>query len=33
MYANIKRLQDLPKKFLHELEEFFVNYHSLEGKK
>jgi inorganic pyrophosphatase len=33
MYANIKRLQDLPRKFLHELEEFFVNYHSLEGKK
>ena len=33
MYANIKRLKDLPAKFLHELEEFFVNYHSLEGKK
>lgn len=32
-YANIKRLQDLPGKFLHELEEFFVNYHNLEGKK
>ncbi len=33
MYANIKRPGDLPRKFLHELEEFFVNYHQLEGKK
>jgi inorganic pyrophosphatase len=32
-YAYIKRLSDLPKKFLRELEEFFVNYHRLEGKK
>jgi inorganic pyrophosphatase len=32
-YAGIKRLSDLPKKFLRELEEFFVNYHNLEGKK
>jgi Inorganic pyrophosphatase len=31
-YANIKRLDDLPKKFLKELEDFFVNYHRLEGK-
>ena len=31
-YADIKRLSDLPKKFLRELEEFFVNYHRLEGK-
>ena len=31
-YANIKRTQDLPRPFLNELEEFFVNYHSLEGK-
>ena len=31
-YAYIKRLGDLPKKFLRELEEFFVNYHRLEGK-
>jgi inorganic pyrophosphatase len=31
-YAYIKRLGDLPKKFLLELEEFFVNYHRLEGK-
>jgi inorganic pyrophosphatase len=32
MYANIKRLKDLPKKFLRELQDFFVNYHQLEGK-
>lgn len=31
-YANIQRFQDLPGPFLHELEEFFVNYHRLEGK-
>ena len=31
-YANIKRPDDLPKQFLKELEEFFVNYHRLEGK-
>ena len=33
MYANIRRLKDLPKQFLKELQEFFVNYHNLEGKK
>lgn len=32
MYANIRRLADLPERFLHELEDFFVNYHNLEGK-
>jgi inorganic pyrophosphatase len=32
MYANIKRLEDLPRHFLKELEDFFVNYHRLEGK-
>lgn len=32
-YANIRRWQDLPKTFMKELEEFFVNYHRLEGKK
>jgi inorganic pyrophosphatase len=32
-YAHIQKLEDLPKQFLHELEEFFVNYHKLEGKK
>jgi inorganic pyrophosphatase len=31
-YAYIKKLSDLPDKFVHELEEFFVNYHRLEGK-
>jgi inorganic pyrophosphatase len=33
MYANIRSLKDLPKQFLKELQEFFVNYHNLEGKK
>src|SRR3984893_13096241 len=33
MYANIRRLKDLPDKFLHELQDFFGNYHNLEGKK
>jgi len=32
-YAYIKKLGDLPKQFVHELEEFFVNYHNLEGKR
>ena len=31
-YANIKAQEDLPRQFLHELEEFFVNYHKQEGK-
>ena len=31
-YANVKKLKDLPGQFVHELEEFFVNYHRLEGK-
>ena len=31
-YADIKKLDDLPRQFVHELEEFFVNYHRLEGK-
>jgi inorganic pyrophosphatase len=33
MYANIRRLKDLPSKWIKELEKFFVHYHSLEGKK
>lgn len=33
VYANIRKLSDLPGKFLRELEDFFVNYHSLEGKR
>lgn len=31
-HAYIKKLDNLPKQFLHELEEFFVNYHRLEGR-
>jgi len=31
-YAHIQKLNDLPRHFLHELEEFFVNYHRLESK-
>ncbi|HTM16175.1 MAG TPA: inorganic diphosphatase [Terracidiphilus sp.] len=31
-YAYIRKLSDLPKQFVHELEQFFVNYHNLEGK-
>lgn len=31
--AYLKKLDDLPKQFLHELEEFFVNYHLMEGKR
>jgi inorganic pyrophosphatase len=33
MYANIRKLKDLPSKWLKELQDFFVNYHNLEGKK
>ncbi|WP_158751264.1 inorganic diphosphatase [Acidobacterium sp. S8] len=33
MYANIRRIKDLPKKWIDELQQFFVHYHSLEGKK
>lgn len=32
-YANVKKLDDLPKRWIQELESFFVNYHNLEGKK
>ncbi|HEX5236764.1 MAG TPA: inorganic diphosphatase [Silvibacterium sp.] len=31
-YSNIKKLTDLPSKWTKELQDFFVNYHSLEGK-
>jgi inorganic pyrophosphatase len=31
-YANIRKLNDLPSLFLRELEDFFVNFHKLEGK-
>ena len=33
MWANTKSIKDLPKKALTEIEEFFVNYHKLQGKK
>ena len=33
MYANIRNLKDLPAKWLEEVQDFFVNYHDLEGKK
>jgi inorganic pyrophosphatase len=33
MYANVRKLKDLPAKWLQELQDFFVNYHNLEGKK
>lgn len=30
-YQDIKRPRDLPARFMEELEEFFVNYHRMEG--
>lgn len=32
-YADIRKLTDLPEKWIDEVEEFFVNYHDQEGKK
>jgi inorganic pyrophosphatase len=32
-YAHVKHVRDLGKTFIRELEEFFVNYHELTGKK
>lgn len=32
-YAHVRHVNDLGKKFMRELEEFFVNYHELTGKK
>lgn len=32
LYAKFTRLKDMPKQALRELEEFFVNYHRLQGK-
>ncbi|HLY43196.1 MAG TPA: inorganic diphosphatase [Terracidiphilus sp.] len=32
MYAKVRKLTDLPDKWIRELETFFVNYHALEGK-
>ena len=31
-YAHVKHIDDLGKMFVRELEEFFVNYHDLQGK-
>ena len=31
-YADVERLDDLPKKWIREIEMFFVHYHKLEGK-
>lgn len=31
-YANVRKLNDLPAHWIRELEDFFVNYHQLEGK-
>jgi inorganic pyrophosphatase len=31
-YAYVKKINDLPNQFLRELQDFFVNYHRLEGK-
>jgi inorganic pyrophosphatase len=33
MYAKFTRLKDMPKQALKEIEEFFVNYHKLQGKR
>lgn len=33
LYANIYGLDDLPGQLIRELEDFFVNYHRLEGKR
>lgn len=33
IYAKIRRLKDLPENWLKEVQDFFVNYHGLEGKK
>lgn len=32
VYAKVRKLSDLPGKWIKELETFFVNYHDLEGK-
>jgi inorganic pyrophosphatase len=32
IYVKLKKLKDLPKQTLREIEEFFVNYHRLQGK-
>jgi inorganic pyrophosphatase len=32
-YANVRKLKDLPSQWLKEVQDFFVNYHNLEGKR
>jgi inorganic pyrophosphatase len=32
-FADVRHIRDLGRKFVRELEEFFVNYHELSGKK
>ena len=32
-FADVKHIRELGKKFVRELEEFFINYHELTGKK
>ena len=32
-YAHVRHVKELGKKFVRELEEFFVNYHELDGDK
>lgn len=32
-YANVQKLRDLPGEWINEVQEFFVNYHDMEGKK
>ena len=32
-YANVKKLKDLPDQWVDEVQEFFVNYHDMQGKK
>ena len=31
-YSNVRKMKDLPAKWIKEVETFFVNYHKLEGK-
>lgn len=33
IYAKVRKLKDLPADWIRELQDFFVNYHGLEGKK
>jgi inorganic pyrophosphatase len=33
MFANLKTLRDMSRQSLHEIQEFFVNYHRLQGKR